>query len=61
MTETTPPTGNDQLAELFAAEILAFPGRLDAMEHRDEQNARKLAERLAVIAQAQFARRLTES
>lgn len=60
MTEAPRPTPDD-LQKRFAAEILAFPGRLDAMEHRDEQNAHKLAERLAAIAQAEFARRLSES
>jgi hypothetical protein len=45
------------LQERFLAAILAFPGRLDAMETRDEETCRKLASRLAELAEKEFERR----
>ena len=48
------------LQERFLAAILAFPGRLDAMETRDEEACRKLASGLAELAENEFERRTAE-
>ena len=50
MSEQRQPPKTADLEERFLKEILEFPGRIDAMEHRDEQSARKLAQRLAQVA-----------
>ena len=43
-----------QLQARFLAAILAFPARLDVMETRDEEACRKLASRLAELAEREF-------
>lgn len=45
----------ERLRERFLREILAFPGRLEAMETRDEESCRRLAARLAEVAAAELA------
>jgi hypothetical protein len=49
-----------QLQARFLAAILAFPGRLDVMETRDEEACRKLASRLAGLAERDFEGRTAE-
>jgi hypothetical protein len=48
------------LQDRFLAAILAFPARLDAMETRDEETCRRLAARLAALAEEEFERRTAE-
>lgn len=57
MNDRTDARTEKPLSERFLAAILAFPGRLDAMETRDEQNCRKLAFQLAEMAEREFAGR----
>ena len=49
-----------RLQERFLAAILAFPARLDVMETRDEEACRKLAFRLAELAEKELERRTAE-
>lgn len=57
MNDRTDARTEKPLSERFFDTILAFPGRLDAMETRDEQACRKLAFQLAELAEREFARR----
>ena len=57
MNDRTDAPSELPLSERFLAAILDFPGRIDAMETRDEQACRKLAFQLAELAEREFARR----
>ena len=54
MNDTDDVARSARLEERFLEAILAFPGRLDVMETRDEEACRRLAARLAGIAEREF-------